>query len=282
MKREAKEITKQIDKFPAMPALCKFVSTHLNDPNVDFKMLAQELKYDPGMTANVLKLANSAYFGSIGKIDSLQSAIARIGMKRMFQLVIASGLSSTLAKPLSGYGLRPEELLMHSVFVAVAAEELARITGAHAPDLLFTAGLLHDMGKVILDGHLVQTDAAGLQTVLAGSVYFDDAERELFGMSHAEVGGALLTKWNFPRELVVAAKFHHCPDKAEGDQALVGMVHIADMLAYTEGLGTGVDGLIYRTSKEAIVRLGLKTSTLEKITSRSMDKVQELEKVLCG
>lgn len=279
----AKEITREIELFPAMPALCKFVSTHLNDPNVDFRQLAEQLKYDPGMTANVLKLANSAYFGAIGRVDSLQTAIARVGMKRMFQLVIASGISKTLVKPLGGYNLRPEELLMHSVFVAVASEELARVTGVHSPELLFTAGLLHDMGKVILDKHLEKTGNKFLEKFSQELVFFDVMEQEFLGMGHAEVGGMLLEKWKFPHELVSAARFHHDPEKTTAeDRTLVNVVHISDMLSYSEGIGTGIDGLRYRTSREAISSLGLKTSILEMVTSHSMGKVEELEKVLCG
>src|SRR3989339_497853 len=208
MNSSAKEITREIELFPAMPALCKFVSTHLNDPNVDFKMIAEELKYDPGMTANILKLANSAYFGAAGRVTSLQTAIARVGMKRMFQLVIASGFSKTLVKPLSGYNLRPEELLMHSVFVAVASEELARVTGIHPPDLLFTAGLLHDMGKVIMDKHVEKAVSIFSEKANKEQAFFDVLEKEILGMCHAEAGGTLLEQWKFPHELISAARFH--------------------------------------------------------------------------
>jgi len=274
------EIKKKIETFAAMPVLCQFLVEHLNDPSVDLQYLADQLRYDPGMTTNVLRVANSAAYGGRGQVDSVQCAIARLGMKQLFQMLVAVGISKTLKKRMVGYQLEPEELLQHSVYVAVASEELAQTLGLRASEMLFTAGLLHDVGKILLDEYVCQEWAplsAKFRTTSGG---FDSVEREALGLCHAEAGAALLRKWKFPEELVVAVRCHHQPWEAGGWTPMANIVHIADILSYSEGIGTGVDGMRYKISRDAMSSLGLRSKTIEAVASHSLEKVRELSKIL--
>ena len=276
------EIKHRIETFPAMPALCKYLAGHLNDPYIDLADVAQELRYDPGMTANVLKIANSVVYGGAERVDSLQTAIARLGMKQLFQLIVGVGVSKVLTNRLLGYQLEPEELLSHSVYVAVASEEIARILGLGTSEMLFTAGLLHDMGKVVLDDFVEKKSVEIDTDFRATQEGFDHIERDILGICHADVGAAILQRWNFPEELVALVRWHHRPSEAGPWTPMVNIVHIADILSYSEGIGTGIDGLRYNISKNVISSLGLRSSTIEAVASHSLDKVRELSKLLIG
>jgi putative nucleotidyltransferase with HDIG domain len=275
------EIRKRMLRFPALPPLCQHILAHTNDPNVDFKKLATTIKHDPGMTTNVLKLANSAYFGMSRKVKSLQTAISILGMKRLFELVVTGSVARTLVIKLPGYNLVADELLKHSVWVAVASEEMAKTLNLAPPDMLFTAGLLHDIGKIVLD-ELVQKKWSKMESVMDKDEPFDKAEKKTLGMSHADVGAELLDQWHFPPQLVATLRWHHQPEDAPEHKALVQMVHIADILAYSEGIGTGVDGMKYKIDKMAIADLKLKSKILEQVASRTLEEMNELEKILTG
>lgn len=272
------QIERRIKEFPEMPAMCRNLLQSLEDPDVDFKQLEEQIQYDPGLTSNVLRLANSAYFGATGTVNSLRVALMRLGTRRVSEVVTAIMVSPMMLRTLSGYDLRSQDLLKHSVWVAVASEELARLMGYRDVKMLFTAGLLHDMGKIILDPFVREQRERLLQEKLSES--FDQREEDFIGMSHARAGAELLTKWNIPEEITAAAQWHHDPESATEYPEQVNMVHLADILGYAEGVGTGIDGMKYRASSVAHKRLGLKKSDIEYVASLTLDKMNELESLL--
>lgn len=277
-------IEKKIAAFPAMPAMCGYLLSKIRDPNLDFKELADQVKYDPGLTANILKLANSAYFGARGEVDSIQTAVVRLGLIQVFQLVTAAAAGRVLRRELVGYKLTGEDLLRHSVWVAVASGELADALGVQAPDVIFTAGLLHDIGKIALD-EVVAAEESGLRVAMADIKSwdsFEQIEERFFGMNHAEAGARILEKWKFPEVLVSAVRWHHTPAGATGMHEVVNMVHVADQLAYTHGIGAGIEGLHYELSEHAVKGLDIKHSLIERSAGRALDKMRELEAVLGG
>jgi putative nucleotidyltransferase with HDIG domain len=263
-----------------MPALCKQVLTHMNDPNMDFKSLAETVRYDPGMTANILKLANSSYFGTTRKIESLQAAMVRLGAHQLFQMAVATGVAKLLNRRLAGYGLESSEFLRHSVWAAVAAEELARQMEGPPPDMLFTAGLLHDIGKVVMD-EFMNAQSADIRADMGNSTAsFDGIEEKVFGLTHAEVGAEVLDQWNLPEALVAAVRCHHIPDQAGDHSRLTMLVHLADMLAYSEGMGTGLDGMRYHVAASTAKQMGIRTPVIERVAGRTLERMRELEGLL--
>lgn len=272
------KIKQSIEIFPDMPILCRNLLQSLEDPNVDFSHLEEQIQYDPGLTSNVLRLANSAYFGATGSVSSLRVALMRLGIRRVSEVVTALMISPMLLQTLSGYELRTQDLLKHSVWVAVASEELARLKGYRDVKMLFTAGLLHDMGKIILDPFVQEQQKALLDDQLTDS--FDEREKNYIGMSHSRAGALLLEKWNIPEEITAAAKWHHDPESTTEYMEQVNMVHLADMLGYAEGIGSGIDGMKYKVSPAAHKRLGLKKSDIEYVASLTLDKMNELESLL--
>jgi putative nucleotidyltransferase with HDIG domain len=275
-----RSIQERLSRFPAMPVFVSQIMGLVKSPDVDIHTIADHIRLDPGITANILKLANSAQFGAFRSIRSLQEAIVRLGLNQLFQLVVTYGIANRLAKVMPGYELRREELLAHSLWCALASEEFCKVLKMETPDMMFTAGLLHDLGKLPLDDFVSQAKTKLLQTVEQDKKGFDACEEKILGMDHAEAGAKVLDSWNFPAPLVAAARWHHHPEKAGPFASLVGIVHIAEFLAYEEGVGAGVDGFTYRLSDEAVSHLKLKSRMIEYVASQTLDKMNNLEQLL--
>ena len=266
-----------IADHPPMPAFYRDLLQHIQDPNVGYEQLSRIIRNDPGVTMNVLRMANTAYYAGATRIDSLQHAMVHLGARRLFQIIIAYGVAARLARPLGGYGLVPRMLLKHSVGVAITAENVARLLKRDMDEMLFTAGLLHDMGKVVLDPFVFELRNEFDAALRSTDSSFDEIERELLGVTHAEAGARLMERWNFPPEVVAVVEHHHDPHAAESQREETLVVHLADTLVYSEGLGDGIDGLRYKVASGATQRLGLHVKDLERVASQTLDQMRELE-----
>lgn len=273
-------IEQHIDGFPQMPPLCQRLLGYLNDPDVDFKTIRDLVQYDPGLTANVLKLANSVYFGAVQQVTSLQSALVRLGTRRIFELVLSLAVSGRLVPALPGYGLEARELLRHSIWTAVAAQELANLLHMKDVDTIFTVGLLHDLGILLLDPFIAEYRQEFGEISERQQISFDQAEKEVIGMDHAEAGARILSGWQLGAEIVAGVRWHHEPSAATEHRSLIYLVHLADMLSLSEGIGTGIYGLQFNVSPEPVKALGLKKEHLEYTASKTLDRMRELEKIL--
>ncbi|MEA3221966.1 MAG: HDOD domain-containing protein [Thermodesulfobacteriota bacterium] len=267
-------ILADVKTLPAISTAALQIANVLRDPDVDIKDVIRIVEYDPGMTANVLRLANSSYFGGSYNIGSIQQAIVRLGIDKLFDLVTVSATHEVIDKPIAGYELPPGELWRHSVAVAITAKNLANSLGIMAEDTAFTAGLLHDIGKVVI-GAFVEKDFDKIDAIAkASDLSFETAERKILGIDHAEIGYAVLDMWKFPDKITRAVRFHHRPEDIQGGIPEVDAVHIADILCLMMGIGPGREGLRYRVSDDILSRYSLTPPILEKIVSRSIDDMK--------
>lgn len=260
-----------------MPVAVTKVITLLQDPEVEIIDLIKGIELDPGLTSNVLRLANSAYFGGPRTIGSLRDAIVRLGTNRVFQLVIASAISPLALPALKGYDLAPGALVQHCVGVAIGTDELTTALKLKASSHAFTAGLLHDLGKVVL-GTFVEIDAAPIAALaLEQELSFEEAEQEVLGIDHAEVGEILLEGWSIPQAIVDPVRWHHAPDAYRGNERLtVDIVHVANQLALESGLGIGAPGPNCHFSKAATERLGLRVTVAESVIGNMTDALNQV------
>jgi putative nucleotidyltransferase with HDIG domain len=162
----------------------------------------------------------------------------------------------------------------HSFGVAVAAQQIARKTKALNEDTAFTAGLLHNLGKVVLSIWLENRLQAMMALAIRDDLTFDQVERKLLGYDHADVGAYLGEKWNLPQPLIETMRFHHDPNGCDPSSPLVDAVHIGDFLTMSMGFGLGGDGLRYEVEPEALERLKLDPTDVDEIAS---DFVTEYE-----
>ena len=268
-------ILTKVKSFPSMPGAAEKLLKMLDNPDTTAAQIEQILRYDPGLTANLLKLTNSAYFGLPCKVGSVGQAVVLLGWKRLIQLVMASCVNAIMGKPVPGYDLPAGELWRHSIAVSVAAEDLAKELKISAPENIFTAALLHDVGKLVL-GSFVKEDLEEIEIEASRGISFELAEHMVLGTNHAEIGAQILKSWSFPPALVNAVRWHHDPDSAGKTDTLVDIVHVANILCLMIGIGVGREGLCYKPSPLATKRLGLRTNDLEMVASRTLQYVDDL------
>jgi HD-like signal output (HDOD) protein len=152
------QILSKVKSIPTMPEAGTKMLSLLEEPDTEISEIEESLRYDPGLTANILKLANSAYFGIPSKIGSLRQAVVVLGFKRLVQLVFASCVSAVMDKSVPGYDLPPGDLWRHSIAVSIAAEALVKDKKKGVSRDVFTPALLHDVGKLVL-GTFVKDDS---------------------------------------------------------------------------------------------------------------------------
>jgi putative nucleotidyltransferase with HDIG domain len=276
---EAKKIVSAIKTFPGMPGTAVKLLALIDDPAMRVSQIERILRHDPGLTANVLRLANSAYFGIPSKVGSIRQAVILLGLKRLIQMVIAACVSAIMDKPVPGYDLSPGELWRHSIAVSVAAEGLVKELQVEAAEEIFTAALLHDVGKLVL-GEFVNDDFKQIQTAVSQGISFEMAETIVLGINHAEIGARILTNWALPMEIVNAIQFHHAPQRAAYNSTMLDIVHVANFMSLMIGIGIGRDGLQHQPSAEVTHRLGLQPYHLEKVACQTLQWVNELTEVL--
>lgn len=271
------EILSKVTSVPSLPAVVAKLQKYLDDPEVNFSDLARIIETDPGLTANVLQLANSAYFGWQGGIGSVRDAISRLGTKRIFQMVLCMSVAPLVRKPVKGYELAADKLWEHSVAVAICAEKIAARRRPKVQPYAFTSGLLHDVGKLLLGTFVEVDDQPIKELVELDGLTFNEAERMVLGVDHAEVGAHLLEQWNLPKEVVVATRCHHDPQQVDGGMRdLVDVIHVADVICLDCGWGMGEDGLQYRLDEEAAARLNLKSGDAQAAAAQVMTGLEEL------
>lgn len=276
---QANKIASAIKSFPGMPGTAVKLLGLIDDSAMRVSQIEEILRHDPGLTANVLRMANSAYFGIPSKVGSIRQAVILLGLKRLIQMVIAACVNSIMDKSVPGYDLPPGELWRHSIAASVAAEGLVKVLKVEAAEEIFTAALLHDVGKLVL-GDFVKDEFKQIETAVSQGISFEMAEKIVLGTNHAEVGARILTKWLLPPEIVNAVQFHHAPEASERVSSMLDIVHVANFISMMIGIGIGRDGLQHEPSAEVTERLGLEPGHLEKVASQTMQWVKEFNEVL--
>ena len=273
-----------LEKIEALPAISNMASTVLellSDPTTTASQIEQVASRDPSLTAGILKLANSAYFGMAGTIGSVRQAVVRLGWRRVYQLVVASSVHSVMDAPIPGYALQAGELWRHSMAVSVAAEDLAHTLKLNVPEETFTAALLHDIGKLAMCT-VVDVDFAQIEHQVEAGSSFEVAEHDVIGIDHAEAGARILEHWSLPERIVRAVRWHHDPDQVAPPDLLLDVVHVADILCLMIGITVGSDGLQFKPCENTIERLGVKINHLEQVASRTLQATEELMESLDG
>lgn len=279
MPQDLNHIASLLKAFPSMPGAAVKLLALIEDPEVNVARIEKILRQDAGLTANLLKLANSAYFGIPSKVGSVRQAVLLLGLKRLIQMVIASCVSAIMDKPVPGYDLPPGELWRHSLAVTAAAEGLVKELKVEQADEIFTAALLHDIGKLVL-GEFVADEVHKIEKALYQGVPFETAEDMVLGTNHADLGARILKQWSLPAGIVNAVRWHHDPESAEQSDSMLDIVHVANVLCLEIGIGVGRDVPQQQPCGAAVERLGLTPDHFEKVAGQTLQWVQELSEVL--
>jgi putative nucleotidyltransferase with HDIG domain len=229
----------------------------------------------------LLKICNSAFFGLPCKVESVRDAIALLGLDQIVELVLLNGTAENFKDEPDGYGLGEGELWHHAVLSAHVAKVLAQNHGlADKKHLVFTAGLLKDIGKIIM-GRFVAFSYEKINILVHSKGYsFNEAEKEIIGMNHEELGAQVGKKWRFSDKLIYIIRHHHMTDESCRNDPETALVYLADIVCMMIGFGTSLDGLAYRFYGEVLDRMDLTEKDLQSIVFDTGERRQKIEKLL--
>jgi putative nucleotidyltransferase with HDIG domain len=241
--------------------------------------VADVIKYDQAIAANILRICNSAYFGLRHRVVTINDAVMRLGQQNIVRAVQAAGVS-TFYRKAKGYGLQANKLWEHSVGVALMTQILSKKIFNCEDARLYTTALLHDIGKVIMGEFVDESFSQIHDLVSKEGISFLDAEGKIIGINHAELGGRIASHWNFPKDMSDAIIYHHRPDLMEdGDNSGAWLVYLADQACIMMGIGLGSDGLAYQGLSEVIIKFKLRQRDFEEcimLMLEDLDRAREL------
>jgi putative nucleotidyltransferase with HDIG domain len=261
----------EVDELPSLPQVVVRVMELTDDPESTAFDIQEVLNQDQSMTAQVLRLANSVYYGYSRRIATVSDAIIMIGFNAVRSIVLAASVSKILKKELKGYVMDEGELWKHSQATAIIARLLAKRVKFRSIELAYTAALLHDIGKLVLNSFMNEAYQEVISIVNEEKLPFNEVEDNIFGYNHATLGGKVAEKWKLPPDLSEAIACHHEPEKAEINPRLTAIVHVADAVTMQMGMGLGIDGLMYPLFSESLELLGLTEHDLEAVMAEIVD-----------
>jgi HD-like signal output (HDOD) protein len=270
-----KKILKSIRDLPPMPQTVIKAREIMADPNSDFKSLARLFETDQAIATKVLKLANSPYYGLGGRVSSIQHASVVLGQKTLGELITMGGASSLLSKSLEGYGLDAGALWKHSLAVAFGAKMIAEMKQPALTNDAFTAGLIHDAGKLILDKYVAERWQLIEAFMGNEGATFLDAEKSILELDHSEAAFEVCGAWNIPKVLTIAIRYHHSPTRSH-DNMLAYIIHVADAIAMMTGLGIGIDSTFYVMDEKALGFVGINEADINRIMTEIIESVKKI------
>ena len=274
-------IVEQIDQLEPVPPIATQILALTEDPDSSLADISDLIRNDPALTANLLKICNSAFFSLPRQVESVRDAIALMGLDQIVEIVLFNGLSASFRKEMVGYGLGERELWRHAVSSAHVAGILAdRFGTLQNKHLIYTAALVKDIGKLIL-GRFVAFSYEQINILVQSrGRSFNDAEHEIIGMSHEELGALVGKKWNFSDKMIYIIRHHHLSDESARQDFEAGLVYLADIICMMMGICTGADGLSYRFYGDVLNRMSLTEKDLQGIIAEAGKNQQQVEMLL--
>jgi HD-like signal output (HDOD) protein len=270
-----KKILKTAKDLPPMPQTTLKAHEIIKNPNASFEDLASVLEMDQAIATHVLRIANSPYYGMSGTVSSIKHASTILGLKVLEELIVTAWSTKALASRMPGYGLATGDLWQHSLGVAFGSKIIAARKNLGMANDAFSAGLIHDVGKLVLDPYILERRDAFTAFLADGKESFLGAEKEILGFDHGEIAAELCTNWNVPQTLATAIRCHHNPAASDGSQ-LAYIVHMADVIAMMSGMGTGIDGLQYYMDEEVMAKLGMTSDDMSTTMMQIVEAVQAI------
>lgn len=245
----SEELQKIVRSVPMLSASASRLLQITTNPDHDLHEVVSLVKTDANLTARVLKVINSAAFGMLNKITSIDRAVSFLGERVIVSIAIGDCAGNLLEKELVGYAAASGDLWKHDLRAAIAAREVVTQGKAEIrSELAFTAGLLHDIGKALISDYLQGTAPEAIELLTAEDSFdYLEAEKKLIGFDHTIAGYELAKYWQLPEELIEVIRFHHEPGQASEEfKPLVYAVHLGDSIAMMGGFGTGSDSMRYK------------------------------------
>jgi len=266
---EMRRLVEKIKSLPTLPGSVTRITRMLDTPDTTAGEVGKEIAKDQVLSAKVLKLVNSGFYGFSQPVSTIQHAMVLLGFNVVKTLVLSTSVLDMMAKSMVG-------LWQHSLACARTCGIIARHADMEDPEEVSVTGLLHDLGKVVLEEHLNEVFQEVISRVEERSMLFYEAEEDAMEVTHANIGGWLLEKWQLPSQLVEPIMYHHNfhPSRRHADRTAV--VHLADILVRAEGFGSGGDRGIPVLAPEAMDTLQLRRDHLREIMDEMVDQMRDV------
>jgi len=227
----------RIESLPTLPSMALDVIMLAENPNSSLADIALVIQKGPSMASKILKIANSSFYGYSRKVNNLQSALLILGLREVKNIVLGVSILNLFNKSNKDVGFNHKLFWTHSAGCAQVARSLAFKMGLFEYELeSFTIGLIHDIGKIVIDQFNHDNFIKILDLIHQKNLTFLEAEVQVLGVNHAQIGSWLAQKWLFPLELIEAIEYHHNPEKSENSQILSSLTHIADIFCKAKDL----------------------------------------------
>jgi putative nucleotidyltransferase with HDIG domain len=267
-KSEIRRIIKDTKSLPTLPGVIAKLTSLADNSKTSANEMARVVSSDQVLSAKVLRLVNSPFYGFSGRVSTISNALILLGVNVIKSLALSSSIFEMMEKNVVG-------LWEHSLGTGVAANIIAKKLQLPEPEEISTAALLHDIGKVIVKLKLEEDYEHLLALIKEKDISMLDAEQELLATSHAEIGEQLARSWYLPEKLIEPIAFHHDVEKSGTHLVKTSVVHIADVLVKANGFGFSGDDFVPRIQAVAWKKLKLNEGLIEEIITELDEKLMD-------
>lgn len=277
----AAELLRGVTRLASPPQIFLRIEELLASPNTAIADFARVIEGDTGLTARLLRLANSPLYGRVARVATVHTAISMIGTQQLRELALACSVLRVF-RDIPAELLDMEMFWRHSVACGVLARSAAVLAGEGNVERVFAAGLLHDVGRLVMLMERPRTMGRVLEAARARGILLYEAEREEFGFDHTEVGALLLRSWKVPERLSEAVGCHHAPHTARGFPMDAALLHVADIMVNALALGSSGQRLVPPLDPRAWETLGLPVDRLPALLAALQEQYDDAVAFVLG
>ena len=234
MDNQIKKIINRIEEIPSLPVVSQKILDVISDPEASNKDIVNMIEYDQALAVKILKVANSAFYGSIGKVGSLEHAIVKLGMNEVKSIVLGVSVYNFFTGKSSGL-FDIDKFWEHSIVCSQVSKYLGNHFRIKNNDMLFLGGLIHDMGKVVIGQYFHDEFLDIIEYIDKNQSGFSEAEKAVIGTTHYQIAAKLLNQWNFPKEVIMYILYHHAPWGDENYETGATILYLANMITKITG-----------------------------------------------
>ena len=251
------------------------IEAALQSPQCNLNSIGDAIQKDPDLTARLLRLANSPFFGFANRLSTVAEAVSLLGIQQIQDMIVASSVLEQF-KGVSDKFVNMDSFWRHSLAVGICARLLAMERRLPKPDKFFVAGLLHDVGRLVLFSQAADQAEKVFECSQAEKILLRDAEKKVLGYDHQQIAAELLQSWSYPNVLVQAVAFHHAPNNSVA-RLDAAVVHIADHLVNAMGIGSSGERFIPSLDEKAWAVLGLEPEILGRLVEDVDEQILAVE-----
>jgi putative nucleotidyltransferase with HDIG domain len=270
-----KLITENITSLPTLPTVITKISHLLQDPRTSADEIGKAITTDQALASKVLKLVNSAFYGFPGRINTITHALVILGFSTVKNIVLTASIFDAFGGKGDSQAFNIQNFWLHSIGVGATAKTIAQKIGFKLQEECFLGGLIHDIGKIILSQYDKGNMGKLMRTISQKNCLFIDAEKEVIGTTHEELGGWLTAKWNLPKDLAAVVEHHHFPPAAKEHFLMASIVHVSDIFIRALNIGSGGDNKIPKINQQAWNQLNIKDSEIPQLLGKIDEEVEK-------